>query len=460
MFFKDWLNEVMVGDQRFKGAYYVNPQGQLVKGYPEGSFVPYVELTPAAHEILARNLDPTSKLFKDIIQALRRKFPDIDGWTVNTMSLAHSQTGKIGWRGNDPPHQHNAPRQVKYWTSLPRTSFENQMPKYLYHGTSTELWYEGIKSNGLLPRRLNKAGAAGSYGTSKDAISNENHIFLAVHPDAAARNAAFQAAREHGGEPLILRISTHGLDRHRFRLDQDMDRTYAQVSAAREKQGLRPPDPVKLSSTFMGAIAYEGKIPPSLIEPLMLGKREDGGRFNYNSWRRFEDVSRPEHPLTIKLNQAFASEYNSISSHDSPYFYALREKGIVVPSKDSYHQYVVARKVTDAEIRKLIKESPWARDALQIDRDLHDWGMDGIKGLGYLPAKVPNDLHQKVIDLLVHSKVYGIERHKDKSYLRWESPYGSDSAIAIAKGIHQMKMTYRELEQIIKDLEQYREKNV
>ena len=42
-------------------------------------------------------------------------------------------------------------RTVGYWLSRPEIRLANKMPKYLYHGTSTNLWYEGIKQKGLVP---------------------------------------------------------------------------------------------------------------------------------------------------------------------------------------------------------------------------------------------------------------------------------------------------------------------
>jgi hypothetical protein len=458
MDFKQWLNEIRVPDDaamrkyaRGFNAFYVDANGNLVKGYNVGnsSWRPYFDLNRQEKRLTLHNIEPSSKQFKDIIKALIRYVPDIMNWVVDILSLSHSRSGKVGYsksHGGDVAFG-NVNRPVSSWMRVKDSNVgKGHLPEFLYHGTSTELWYEGIKNNGLLPRLVNKIGTAGSYGAGSS-LSKGQYVYMAVHPDAATRSAAEQAASQHGGQALILRISTKGLDWAKFTSDEDFDKQVTDVNKERKEAGLRITSPAQISAFGMGSVAYLGKVPPSLIQPLLLGERKVTTRRISWHWKKFTDIERQEHPVTKMLNTYFEND-RSISSSDTPYFYAMIDSGWLVQKERTGSMgytdraYHPTRTFTDAEVRDLIRKSTWVRTAEAINKHINDWG-GTIKMLNYVPAKVDNKEHQKIVDMLLASKIYYAQNDKYITFYSYGDGIGS--SIKLAKELHKHKMTFEEL---------------
>lgn len=437
MQFKNWyvLNEVRVADpvefkKRLLGKdeipFYVDANGQISFGYDKSD-------TPAQgkfnlvhrgkyRRLNADNVQPTSKKFKDVIAALRPFVPDIDDYDVEVMVTGGSFVGR--------PNRYN--RKVRYYLSQADTDFVGKrMPDFLYHGTCTELWYEGIKTQGLLPRKLNAIGGGGSYGNSVGSISHDDKIYLSVHPDMACRSAATQAASKHGGQPLIVKVSTKGLYPEKFVQDEDFDWNLKKVAAFRNAHSMRPQSPAQASQLGMGAVAYVGRIPPSNITPF--STKEDtsvpGGK-----WFPFNDVARSDHPLTVKFNG------RGIDAYDSPYYYALLDSGLGTPEDDE--KTVKGNGVPDAKVREVIRKSPWVVDAAAISKDVNDFGMSGVKSLADVKLEKVSPGLKWATDILIKSRLY----YDEKGYMsRIDSWRPARKIIALSKLLHGARKSYQDL---------------
>jgi hypothetical protein len=356
-------------------------------------------------------LSPQSKEFRQIINALRPVYPDIDSFPVRHYFMALHMQG-----ANDRD------RTVGYWMKRQEVRLANKMPKYFYHGTSTNLWYDGIKENGLLPRRA--SGSSGTYGAQNiQALSQDDLVYVAADPDAATRTAAEQAAKKHGGMPLIIRIDTTGLDPDRLSPDEDTKASTAQAS-------------VDIGST----LAYKGRISASNLEPFLIGKINYDKQYKAVKWTRFEDVPMAEHPLTTRLKKG-ETPYS-----EEPEYYALLDAGIIGKEKDGYgYQHVVTDKnITDEKIRSILKNARWTQNVKAILKDLAD-GYSGnftyLRGL-VVPEEV---LQEKWLKMILDSELFRFMpiREKDLKYfpqlekpvtLENNSTYDSEEkAIKLAK---------------------------
>jgi pyruvate/2-oxoglutarate dehydrogenase complex dihydrolipoamide acyltransferase (E2) component len=96
----------------------------------------------------------------------------------------------------------------------------DSVPRFL-HGTSTVAW-EHIQRQGLAPRA--QSGARPAYGAhlSRAAKSDERCVYLTTQLGAASW-AANDAARVHGGEPIILEVDASGIDEARLAGDEDSE---------------------------------------------------------------------------------------------------------------------------------------------------------------------------------------------------------------------------------------------
>lgn len=458
MDFKKWLNEVTADPSynplarkvyRNQGSkthlsgsrvFHVD-RGKIVNGHPSGgtSFHAYYELYPGQQSIQLHNIDPSGKEFKQVIKYLRKFIPKIDTFDVSLMNLSHPEHSTKG------KYYH----KVSYWIGQKDTSVNprQKLPEFLYHGTSTELWYSGIKSKGLMPRNTNPSGVTGSYGAS-GALSHGDKVYLSVHPDMATRGAARQASSAHGGQPLILKISTHGLDIDKITGDEDMDREYQSTVKIAKEKGQRVPSFASVSQQRMGSVSYIGRIPASLIQPFLLGKREPNGIIA--KWEPFQDVGQEEHALTKKLKAG-----GWFSSYDSPYFYALVDEGIVKPTEQDRMHFTVVdpSSITDKQVRELIKRSAWVMDAHAVSKDLNDYGKK-IKNLYYYQTKVDEPKLQKIIDLLVRSGIYHIQKNTPpyRDYLSYDSWGTTEKAIQLAKDLHKNKLSYSDVLKAIDEI--------
>ena len=114
-----------------------------------------------------------------------------------------------------------------------------------YHGTSSEAW-KAIQQEGLLPR--SQTGAEATYAGLSAPEGDPRYTYLAADPGNDVRFAAREAAKKHGGEPVILEISVDGVVLDDLEPDED-----AGVDSWEE------------SLAYMGTVRYGGPIPASAI---------------------------------------------------------------------------------------------------------------------------------------------------------------------------------------------------
>lgn len=423
-------------------CFYIDQKGVIRPGMGSDerlndSWKPYFELIGFTRSVRVHNIEPRTKVFKQFINAIRTIIPEIDDWDVEVTNLSHSDTGP---RGTGKYY-----RKVAYYIKHSPTDVSNAfVPSKLYHGTSTELWFDGIKSRGLIPRLNLDITRTGSYGASA-ALSHGDRIYLSVHPDAACRRAAQQASTQHGGAPLIIEIDTSGLDLHRFTGDEDADRRYEQDKAYRDKSGLRDPGFAAVSASSMGTLGYRGAIPSMLLKPFLIAKMDGYKIVKWEIWN--ENTPRAEHPLTIAIKT------NNLSKlADSPYVYALIDAGILAYNKEDYSHPVI-RKPDDAEIRQLIRNSAWSVDAYHIIRDLNDWGQKGLKSLNYVSTTNIQEPELKtIVALLVANHIY----YDEGGYLRFSSSFNIvPKVMNFAKQLHAHNMNLDKVMKLLPHLHKY-----
>lgn len=352
---------------------------------------PYLTLIPN-HSIQLQKMGPQSKEFRQIINALRFKYPNIDEYPVQH----YFQAGHMQSAGDRE-------RTVNYWMGKPEIRLNNKLPKYFYHGTSTNLWYEGIKEKGLSPRLF--TGSTGSYGSQNiSSLSKPNLVYLSTDPDAATREAAKQAALKFGGKPLIIRISSTGLDPNRFAPDED---TKAET----------PQGSVNVSST----LAYQGRIPAENLEPFLIGNTEVKNHLYQTNWKKFEDVPTTEHPLTEKLKKG------QLPYSNEPEYLALKDAGIIG------EKGILDKDITDEKIRSVLKKSGWTQNARAIISDFYDGYRGSLYQLKGIFVPDEETLQNKIITMLLDSGIINYKKYEDKFYFdvrNWNiEPY----AIKLAK---------------------------
>lgn len=115
-----------------------------------------------------------------------------------------------------------------------------------YHGTSTEIWERYISKKGLVPRGESGSAPAAGHGSSANP-SKPDRVYLTTQV-GLAHFAALDAAKVHGGQPMVLVIK--GVNGDLMVADEDSGKSTAEGSLA-----------------VMGAVAYMGTIPPSKIHP-------------------------------------------------------------------------------------------------------------------------------------------------------------------------------------------------
>jgi hypothetical protein len=431
MNFKSWLEARMAFDpkpRKFQNAYdktsvsrnrsiKLDKNGNIVEldsdDYTGIGRVPHFNIKPGSKELDLQHIGPQSVDFHKIVKALRPQYPDIDEWTVHFFGqVGHLTTGNKKWG-----------RTVGYWMKQPAANLSNKMPDYFYHGTSTNQWYSGIKKNGLLPRTM--SGSMGSYGAQNiSSLSQDNLVYLALHPDAATREASLQAANKHGGNPVILRIDGKSLFPDKLTSDED-SRSDTAADSAR----------------LMSVVGYNGRVPPQAIKPFLLGHRMQDKNRLYTQWEKFKDVDVAEHPMTKGLKSGRMPYSND------PEYLALKDAGIIGSEKkpDIYgidrDQDVVSGNFSDEDVKNAIKNAPWVHNARAI---IHDMG-ESYRGHIYklkdlsIPEKLPPDL-QKVINMLIQS---GMMYDPKRSYYELSTWDVWPRAVKLAKLMG--KMSFKEL---------------
>lgn len=360
--FKQWLEAIFdpmttkryvwnSGDRKYLGNSFnlkIDKNGRVSPMEKEdwNNNIPHFEIHPREKRILLQGMSPQAPDFRKFINAIRSKYHDVDDWQVEVMFAAmHQQTGRSNWY-----------RNVGYWMKQNTVDLNNRLPEYFYHGTCTNLWYTDIKRKGLLPRGM--SGSSGSYGAQNvDSLSQASLVYLSTHPDAAAREAARQAAKRHGGRPLILKVTTHGLFPNKFHPDED---------AVRRRGNFTAQDSVRVASI----LGYEGKIGPSLLEPFLIGKESQTDRgLLYAKWEKFKDVPLGEHPMTNKLRDG------NFPYQGDPEWYALKDAGILGDEEYDTNWGKQTRTVlkkhdfTDEDIRGALKAN-WTQNVKAIVKEL------------------------------------------------------------------------------------------
>ena len=119
----------------------------------------------------------------------------------------------------------------------------------LFHGTSSEAW-ETIRTKGLRPRSMTRVDP--TFGVDQGAKEGDPRFVYFATDEAlnAARFAANDAARKHGGFPVILVVVSNDLDMTRAFPDED--------SRSETWQGS-----VRTTGTF----AYNGVVLPKKVVP-------------------------------------------------------------------------------------------------------------------------------------------------------------------------------------------------
>ena len=404
----------------------VDPAGNIVPLSDEDwrDRSPHYEINPRTQQIQLQRLSPVSPEFHKLIKALRSKYPDINNWQVEVFGqAAHMQTGRGKWH-----------RTVGYWLGQEPVDLNNKLPMFMYHGTSTNLWYGGIKAKGLLPRNL--SGNVGSYGAQNvDSLSQPDLIYLSVHPDAGTREAARQAAKKHGGRPLILQINSSGLFPERFVPDEDSRMKTAQDSIR-----------------AMGVAAYSGRIGASVIKPYLLGREGSKGNLVTVDWVKFSEVPVDEHPIAAKLRAG------ELPYHGEPEYYALKDAGII-GHEEKYddrgfrsERLVKKRDVSDEELRKIMKNMSWTQNVRAIVHDLNK-GYSGA--LYYLKDRtVPENLtgrQQEMIDLLLDSGILHIEKSGEHRYFDLNTWNNEKYAMKLAKLMG--RMSFKDMANELKSIQ-------
>jgi hypothetical protein len=131
------------------------------------------------------------------------------------------------------------------------------MPKHLYHGTSTEL-LPRIMKEGLKPRTTTSIKPTYQGGAKE---GRPERVYLAAFTSLQATHfAAREAARKHGGDPVVLRVKTRGLRFASFKADED--------SKVDDYDWVR-------SLYSIGTVAYEGSVPPKALSVYSKLKERD-----------------------------------------------------------------------------------------------------------------------------------------------------------------------------------------
>lgn len=368
---------------------------------------PFLRFSVRDKKVIDFNISPRSKTFHAIIKAIKPHYSDIENWRVS---------GRDGLSRDL--------RTVSDWLSLADIRLSNRLPEYLYHGTSTNLWYEAIKDRGLLPR--NVTGSTGSYGPkSAETKIRGQLVYLSSDPDFSVKEAASEASKKHGGRPLILRISTQGLDRDRFTDDED----------SRDKDDLEMS--AQYSFDKMGTVAYRGRIPRENIEPFRI--REDDEK---KEWIQFHDVPIEEHPVTKLLRkglvrgqslpQRYSGQGSYILGHSAEYF-ALLDAGLIKHDEDDRPYVVNPQGITNDQVKSALRSRFWSMNAQMIHHDLK-----GNGPLSRLNNKYANKeiLDNPSIQLLVDSNF--MKKQEDRNWVYFFANTGlsqEERVILLAKAL-------------------------
>ena len=324
-------------------------------------------------------------------------------------------------------------RTVGYWMKQKPVDINNKIPTTLYHGTCTNL-LPTIEKKGLLPRSL--TGSTGSYGAQNvDSLSQHDLVYVSVHPDAATRTAAVQAARKHGGRPLILKIDSSQLFPERFVPDEDARHAKTAQDSVRT----------------MSIMAYRGKIPAAIIQPFLLGKEETQNNRILINWFSYSPVPPEDHPWTTKLRNG------EVPYSGDPEHYIFKHAGIIGDEEyqTDYGRQTRTVKKRDAdndEILDLLKNGGWAHNVNAIRKDLDNGyrgTLYGLKGLN--PPALPSSL-QQTLDMLLRSGLAKRERDNSIYLTTWNA---EKEIVALARLMG--RMDFRQFLQNVREIQRISE---
>jgi hypothetical protein len=165
----------------------------------------------------------------DAIAAAVQAVPEIGSWVLD--------------------FDNSIPATVQAYLDAGRPSEAGELPPVLFHGTSSEAADRILEDGyGLVPR--GETGVEAAYGAAMSAgAGSPDVVHLASgYALGPARFAARDAARVHGGHPVILEVDASALDERRLRPDDDSDAA----------------DWIESMKT-MGTLAYAGIIPASAL---------------------------------------------------------------------------------------------------------------------------------------------------------------------------------------------------
>jgi len=407
MKFKQWLlNEAFINKEEFKDKIDSNSQFSLTmdrNGEVKIKIAVYenaMVFEPKYKSIMATgSLQPLSKNFANVINTIKKIYPEILNYVV-------SETGVAGFRNPSKKY-----RTVQYWLDQQRTEPKVNLPKYFYHGTSTNLYNMFIKEQGLVPRQI--SGSSGSYGASSvRALSRAMFNYLTIHPDYATREAATQAAKNHGGLPLILKIDSYAIDPTRLFPDED-----ARTESWEE------------SMHKIGTIAYKGIIQNSSIIPYEISKD-----INALKWLPYEETPTMDHPTYEKL--ITTKEHRNKDS----IFFALYDKEIIDIKGN------LLKSITSEEFNKIIKNAKWATNAWLIHESMKDGSLRHTYN-NVISKSNFNEKSQKIVLDLYNNGILDDYLGMKRIYT-WEYDEAIQSTIKYAK--HLGKNSWQEIEQKLK----------
>lgn len=414
MNFKQWLlTEAFIDKEAFKEKIDFNHQFSLImdrNGEVKIKIAVYenaMVFEPKYKSIQANgSLQPLSKNFANVINTIKKIYPEILNYVV-------SSTGVAGFSN---PSLEN--RTVQYWLDQQRMDPKANLPEYFYHGTCTNLYNMFIKEQGLVPRQI--SGSSGSYGASVKALSRGMFNYLTIHPDYATREAALQAARNHGGLPLILKINSHAIDPTRLFPDEDArTETWEEVETWEE------------SMQKIGTVAYKGIIQNSSIIPYEISK--DNNRFK---WSPYEETPIMDHPAYENLT--ITKEHRNKNS----IFFALYEKEIIDKKGN------LLESITSEEFNKIIKNAKWATNAWLIYESMSDGMLDKTRNSIISRSNFDKEAQKIILDLYNHGILNDFLEMKSS----YHSGYDSTIQATIKYAKHLGKNSWKEIEQKLKNV--------
>ena len=415
MKFKQWLlTEAIIDKEEFikeinsTEHYYLSlqlsPNGKILIASPHIE-TDVIRIDKKHKSIEAKgSLQPLSKNFANVINTIKKIYPEISNYVI-------SSTGVAGFRN---PSLEN--RTVQYWLDQQRTDPKANLPEYFYHGTCTNLYNMFIKEQGLVPRQI--SGSSGSYGASVKALSRGMFNYLTIHPDYATREAALQAAKNHGGLPLILKINSHAIDPTRLFPDEDArTETWEEVETWEE------------SMQKIGTVAYKGIIQNSSIIPYEISK--DNNRLK---WSPYEETPTMNHPAYEKLIRT--KEH----TNKNPIFFALYEKEIIDKKGN------LLKPITSEEFNEIIKDAKWATNAWLIYESMSDGMLDKTRNSIISRSNFDKEAQKIILDLYNH----GILNDSLEMKSSYHSGYDSTIQATIKYAKHLGKNSWKEIEQKLK----------